>query len=307
MTKILKSSFENNQELLKCPECNNSIISDSYTGDTICESCGLVISEKQFDISNFGKNMYTSEEIRERSRSGYVKPLLTPKPYYNTIIKKYEIKNKDFYRQALLDFSNNNSEVRNLVVALRHLKRICSILKIPNHVKAHTILLYRKAFKKGIIRGRSIIGVLIACLYASCRIFKLPISFNELSKQTDKKEKKFYGYYLSIVRELKLKILPLGPEDFFPKIITNLNLSFEIEKKARMLLPYLKPFSIGKDPKVISASLIYFICKKSKIYRTQKEVTKIAGITETSLRNICKQIENYFLKNKISFEQFSEK
>ncbi|HUS50817.1 MAG TPA: TFIIB-type zinc ribbon-containing protein, partial [Candidatus Paceibacterota bacterium] len=81
--------------MCQCPECKNTIISDSYRGDTICESCGLVVGEKALDISNFDKNMFSYEEIRDRSSSGFVDMLFTPAHYFNTIIKRDKIKNKN--------------------------------------------------------------------------------------------------------------------------------------------------------------------------------------------------------------------
>ena len=299
MTKILKTSYENNPILQICPECKNGIILDTYTGDTICDSCGLVISENFLDISNFEKNMFSYEEVRDKARSGFIDILFTPKSYFNTTIKKYEIKNKDLNRRAILDKYTHDSEVRNLIIAIRYLKHISSRLRFSYQVKAKAMLIYRKALKKNLIRGRSIIGVICACLYFACRNSKIPISIQEIIKESDVKENKVRKYYLFLIKDLKLKVIPLGPEAFLSKYITNLNLSFEIEKKARMLLPYLKSFSIGRDPKIISISLIYFLCKKSQIYRRQKEITAIAGITETSLRNTYKQIENYFQEKNI--------
>lgn len=302
MTKILKTSYENNPILQVCPECRNGIILDTYTGDTICDSCGLVISEKSVDITNFEKNMYSYEEVREKARSEVIDILFTPKSYFNTTIKRYEIKNKDLNRRASLDKHPHDSEVRNLIIAIRYLKHISSRLRLSYQVKAKTMLIYRKALKKNLIRGRSIVGVICACLYFACRNSKIPISIQEIIKEIDVKENKVRKYYFFLIKDLKLKVIPSGPDIFVSKYINKLKLSPDIERKVLIILQYLKHFIMGRDPKVICAGLIYLVCKKNNITLIQKEIAGIIGITETSLRYTYKQIENYLLKKQINFE-----
>ena len=179
MTQIIISitPFESDPGLLLCSECKKlTIISDSSRGDTICEYCGLTISEKALDLSYFEKNMFSYEEIIDGARSEFVNLLFTPDPSFNTIIKGEEIKNKDFKRIARLDNYHYDSKERNLLTAIRHLKLIGSKLKLSYYVKSHAIFIYRKALRKGLIRGRSINEMICACVYFACRTFKIPIS-----------------------------------------------------------------------------------------------------------------------------------
>lgn len=298
MTKILKTSFEKNQGLL-CPECKNTIISDTFTGDLICESCGLVTSEKALDISHIEKNIFSYEDTRDRSRTESVDLLFAPKFYFNTVIKKHEITNKDFHRISRLETYVNESDVKNLIIAIRFLKLISGKLRLSYHVKANAILNYRKALKRGIIRGRSIHGMICACLYFACRKFKVPISFNEIVNESNVKEKLIKKCFRVLIKELNLKVLPLGPEIFVSKYINNLKLSSDIERKVLEVLSHLKGFMGGRNPKVICAGLLYLICKKNKIKHTQKEIAEIIGVNEVSLRYTWKQIESYLLKINI--------
>ncbi len=302
MAKIIEPSYESNPILQVCPECKNGIILDTYTGDTICDSCGLIISEKALDISNFDKNMFSYEEIRDRLSSGFVDTLFTPKPYLNTIIKKHEIKSKDFNRIANLDYHNNDSEVRNLLIAIRYLKLISSKLKLSYNIKSHAIFIYRKALKKGLIKGRSIIGMVCASLFFACRTFKIPILFQEIVNKASIKEKIARNCFKVLIKELKLKLIPLGPNIFVSRFINGLKLSPDIEKKVLNLLQTLRQFAMGRDPKVVCVAVIYLVCKRSKIDFTQKVIAKVSRISETSLRYTYKQIENYLLKKHIIFD-----
>lgn len=284
--------------MLLCPECQNSIISDSYTGDTICESCGLIISEKVFDISNFEKNMFSYEEIRDRARTGVADILFAPKSYFNTIIERDKIKDKDFKRIAKIDTYSHDSDVRNLLIAIRFLKLISSKLRLSYYVKAHAILIYRKVLKKGLIRGRSIEGMICASLYYTCRNFKIPITFQEIINESGVKGKKIRNCYGVIVKELNLKVIPLTPDIFVSKYINKLKLSLDIEREVLFILQHLKQFIIGKNPKVICAGLIYLVCKRNKMSLRQKKTAEIIGVSEVSLRYTYKQIESYLLKKR---------
>ena len=300
MTKILKTYFENNQEIFVCPECKNDVISDSYTGDSICNSCGLVVSEKSLDISNFEKNMFSHEAIRDKARTGVINLLFSPKPYFNTMIRKYDTKNKEFNRIAVLDTYNHDSDVKNLLIAIRHLKLISAKLRLTYQVKSHAIFIYRKALKKNLIRGRSIDGMICACIYFACRMFKIPIAFKEIVNESGMKGKNIRNCYMTLIKELNLKVIPLTPDIFVSKYINKLKLSPDVERKVLFILSFLKQYMMGRDPKVICAGLIYLVCKRNKITLVQKKIAEIIGTTEVSLRYTYKQMEDYLSKKQIN-------
>ncbi len=244
--------------------------------------------------------MFSYEEIRDRSSSGVADILFTPKPYFNTIIKNHDIKNKDFNRIAKLDYYNNDSDVRNLLIAIRYLKLISSKLNLTYQVKSHAILIYRKILKKNLIRGRSIEGMVCASTYFACRSFKIPISFQEIINTAGAKKSIVKFCFKVLINELNLKCIPLDPEHFVSRYINELRLSPDIEKKVLNILHYLKQFIIGRNPRVVCAGLIYLICKKNEITLIQKRIAEIIGISEISLRYTYKQIEDYLLKRQIN-------
>lgn len=286
--------------MIHCPECHETVITDNYTGDSICESCGLVISEKALDISNFEKRMFSYEEIRDRARTGISDIIFTPKSSSNTIINKKEINDRNFKRIAKLDTHDNDSMIRNLMIAIRTLKIISGKLKLSYQVKSHALLIYRKALKKGLIKGRTIDGMICACIYFACRTFKKPITLQEIINEACMKGNVVRYSIKVLIKELNLKVIPLGPEFFISRYINELKLSSDVEIEFLFILQYLKQFIAGKNPKVICAGLIYLICKKNLINQTQKEICKTIGVSEVSLRYIRKQIEAYLLERQIN-------
>lgn len=283
-----------------CPECKNAIISDSYKGETICESCGLVISEKALDISNFDKNMYTYGEKRDRARSGFVDILFTPKFYFHTRININEAPDHNFKRIARLDNHNNDSGVRNLLIAIRVLKQMSSSLLLPYSIREKAMLLYRKALKKDFIKGRSLVAMMCACVYYSCRKSKIPISFKEIVKEGGTNARFVIKFYKLLAKEFNLKVPPLEPVLFVSRYITELQLGFKIEQKVLSILKSL-PFSFinGKEPKSLIAAIIYSLGKKENIKITQKTLAQMTGTCEVAIRYKSREIEQIINSPKV--------
>lgn len=280
-----------------CPECKNIIISDSYKGETICGSCGLVINEKALDISNFDKNTFSYEEIRDRGRSSFVNTLLIPKTYFHTMININEIPDNNFKRIARLDNYNNDSGVRNLLIAIRVLKQMSSTLHLPYSIREKAMLLYRKALKKDFIKGRSLIAVMCACIFYACRKSKSPIAFKEIVKEGNTDARLVIKFYKLLAKEFNLKVPPLEPVLFVSRYISELQLSFKIEQKVLSILKGL-PFNFinGKEPKSLIAAIIYSLGKKENIKITQKTLAKITGACTVSIRYKSKEIDQLIEK-----------
>ena len=289
-----------------CPDCKSAIIiSDSYNGETVCESCGLVISEKALDCAHFDKNIFSSEEMGLRSQNGDFHTLFTPKFYFHTRININETPDYDFKRIARLDTYTHDGKGRNLLIATRELKQISSNLRLPYYIKENAMLLYRKALKKALIRGRSIIGMTCACLYFACRKDKLPISFQEIVNEGCIKANLVMNCYSTLLKEFNLKVPPLGPALFVSRYINELQLSIEIEKRVLSVLKNL-PFSFinGKEPKSLIAAIIYSIGKKENIKITQKTLAKITGTCEVSIRYKSKEIEKILQEKRFKKIRF---
>ncbi len=277
---------------LFCSECNGSIITDNYRGDTICEQCGLIHSEKAIAIASFDKNMYTPEEIRNKAHSEPFHMLFTANSSHRTRINSYEITDENFKRVVKWDNYLGKSKGRNLLVAIRELKRISTILHLPSYAKAQAIIFYRKALKKDLIRGRSITGMIWACIYYACRFNKLPISFKDIMDNASSNEGLVKKSYSILVRTLNLKYIPFNPSILVSRYINELKLSVNIEKKVLSVLQNLPlSFISGKDPKSIVGAIIYLICKEGNQKITQKSISRITGTCEVSIRSRYKEIE----------------
>ncbi len=289
---------KNNELLNLCPECGGSIIPLISTGDVVCNQCGLVIDEKNVDFSHNGRRAYTNQEKISREQTGAPISILLPDMGLSTVIDKSKIINPDLKRAAKWN-TRITWQKRNLLIASTELKRISTILNLPNYVKEDAMRLYIEAFKKKLLRGRSINAMVAACLYLACRRKKLPRTLQEILNEAAVNSKDVRRSYAILIRELKLNPPSTNPVSLIPKYMTDLGLNSEIEQlTTKILNAYRSKFSIsGKDPKGLCAGAIYLACKLKNKEVTQQQIVQAIGVTEVTLRSRYKELKN---KLKIS-------
>jgi transcription initiation factor TFIIB len=274
-----------------CPECEGKVIPLHEKGEIVCGQCGLVISERIVDISHSGKRAFTKQEKESRERTGSPISILLPDMGLSTIIDKTSIKSPDLKRAAKWN-SRMTWDKRNMLIATTELKRIGSNLNLPNHVKKTAIRLYIEAFKKKLLRGRSINGMVAACLYFACRERKIPRTLQEILDETSISAKNVRRCYRTLIRELNLKVPSTDPISLIPRFIAELDLDAEAENSTiKILQSFISKFSTsGKDPKGLCAGALYLVCKMKDKRVSQKEIANLVGVTEVTLRSRYKEL-----------------
>ena len=286
---VIKSEMSNISNL--CPECKGKTIPIHEKGEIVCRQCGLVVSERLLDVSHSGKRAFTKQEKERRERTGSPISILLPDMGLSTIIDKNNIRSPDLKRAAKWN-SRMTWDKRNMLIATTELKRIGSNLNLPNHIKKAAIKLYIEAFKKKLLRGRSINGMVAACLYFACRERKIPRTLQEILDQTSVNAKNVRRCYRTIIRELNLKAPSTNPISLIPRFVAELGLDAETEQVTiKILHSFISKYSTsGKDPKGLCAGALYLVCKKRDKRISQKDIANVVGVTEVTLRSRYKEL-----------------
>jgi transcription initiation factor TFIIB len=95
-----------------------------------------------------------------------------------------------------------NSDEKTLAIALSDLGKIASTLNLPKNIEETVSLIYRKAIKKRLIRGRSTQSIRIAAIYLSCRRFGIPRTLDEIASVSNISKSGIAKSYLMIVSKL---------------------------------------------------------------------------------------------------------
>jgi transcription initiation factor TFIIB len=274
-----------------CPECGGMIQSFEERGEVVCLACGLIIFERGLDLSHSGIRAYTKQEKEKKERTGCPISILMPDIGLSTIIERKKIKNPDLKRAAKWN-THMSWEKRNMLIAITELKRIGSNLNFPERVKKAAVRLYKEVFKRKLLRGRSINGMIAACSYFVCKEEKIPITLREILDEASINSNIIKKCYKILVRELNLKSPHIDPISLIPRYCADLKLSIEEEKGAiKVLQNFFQKTSIcGKDPKGLCAGALYLVTKLNNRRISQKEISLKIGVTEVTLRSRYKEI-----------------
>jgi len=293
----------------RCPRCAKQVlVFDSSIGEFVCGNCGSVLKEKSEEIGCEWR-AFSPEEIAQRSHTGTPSTLSKHDTGLSTMIG-YELKDaagkilpsvtkSTFQRMRTLDRRSliRTSSDRNLSIALNELSRIADKLNVSAFVVELAAYTYRKALERGLVRGRSISGIISASLYEACRNTNTPRTLKDVGKIVNMKKKDIAKYYRLLVRELNLAIPVVDPVKCVSRIASMVKLSERTQRKAFEILNELKESknSAGKDPMGLAASTLYLantMVGEESHRITQKDIAEAAGVTEVTIRNRIKELKN---------------
>ena len=289
----------------KCPRCGSThLISDPENGEMVCANCGLVVEEELIDRGPEWR-AFTADEKKSRTRTGLGMSYTLYDKGLSTVFNGYRdaqgnrLKDETRIKMDRLRRYDNRSKFdetwrRNLSIAMAELDRVTASLHLPQSVKEQAALIYRRALKMDLIRGRSIDAFVAASIYAACRQSKVPRPLKEITKTSTREHSEVARTYRLLIREMKLKMPVDDPMKFIPSIASKLNLRRDTEQYAIDILMRAKDKHglTGKDPRGVAAAALYMACIDNDDKRIQKAVAEAAGTTEVTLRNRLRGLES---------------
>ncbi|PSP54778.1 transcription initiation factor IIB 2 [Halobacteriales archaeon QS_1_67_19] len=289
---------ESEREQQRCPECGGNLVTDDERGETVCTECGLVVDEDQIDPGPEWR-AFDAKEKDEKSRVGapttktmHDKGLSTnigwqDKDAYGNSLGSRQRKKMQRLRKWNERFRTRDSKERNLKQALGEIDRMASALGLPDNVRETASVIYRRALDEDLLPGRSIEGVATSALYAAARKAGTPRSLDEISSVSRVAKDEIARTYRYVVRELNLEIQPADPKSYVPRFVSDLDVSEEVERRARDLLDTAteKGIHSGKSPVGLAAAAVYAAALLSNEKVTQSEVSEVADISEVTIRN----------------------
>jgi transcription initiation factor TFIIB len=136
-------------------------------------------------------------------------------------------------------------------------------------------------------------------MYIACRDMGIPRTLKEISTISNIKRKDIARNYRMLVFELDIIIPIVDPMNCIIRIANKVKLSDKTKRHAiRMMNNIAKEeiiLSAGKNPMGFAASVLYLasIITKDDDNVTQMELAEAAGVTEVTIRNICKSLRKY--------------
>ncbi|MEA2089878.1 MAG: transcription initiation factor IIB [Thermoproteota archaeon] len=291
-------------QVRKCPECGSThLMRDKESAEIVCMDCGYVIVAKLADRGPEWR-AFNHEQQTKRTRVGAPVTFTIHDKGLSTMI---DWRDRDSFGKRLSPGQKaqvyrlrkwqrrirvSNATERNLAFALSEISKIASNLNLPRNILETASVIYRKAVKESLIRGRSIQGMTAAAVYLSCRQCKLARTLDEIAQASSVNKKEVGRSYRFLVKELDCFVPPVKPSQYVSKFSGQLTMQGKVEEIAHKILAVAKVMRLtsGRGPTGVAAAASYIASVLTSERRTQREIAEIAQVTEVTIRNRYKEL-----------------
>ncbi|KAL2649232.1 hypothetical protein R1flu_017360 [Riccia fluitans] len=282
-----------------CPECRRAteVVVDHAAGDMVCSECGLVLEAHSIDETSEWRTFSNESSSNDPVRvGGPSNPLLTDGGM-STIITKPNGAQGDFM-SSLGRWQNRGSNPdRSLIIAFRTIATMADRLGLVSTIKDRANEIYKKVEDLKSIRGRSQDAILAACLYIACRQEDKPRTFKEICSVANGASKKEIGRATKfIVKQLEeemgmsMEMGTIHAGDFLRRFCSHLGMTNTAVRAATDSVKRSEQLDIRKSPISIAAAAIYMISQLSDEKKPLKDISRVAGVAEVTIRNSYKDL-----------------
>lgn len=276
-------------------DCSHrSVVTDPFAGEMVCARCGSVLKERLPDSTSPEHPMIDVEDFVAMSRTGTPNLLsysdrglsttFSPKP-----VKDVSASAKKYRRLKKID--SQREEERRLVRPLTILNTISGNLYLPLAATERAAHLIRKALKANFARGRRMDEVVGACVYAACRLEKVPRSLSEVADISNVPKNDLARAYRRLLYHLNLKIETYGPEEFLSNIASKLKITMKTRKVALEMLDKIREGGRdGRHPVVLCAAVLWLASLRAGESISKTRLAQEARTTPSSIRATANSI-----------------
>ena len=293
-----------------CPECESTLVDDIQNGERFCSACGVVVAEQMADYGPETKSSNLEEKMKLARATGQT----TYSQHDLGITTEIAIGTKDFSGKSINSQVANqmhnlrkwqqrvrvsSPRERRLSIVLAKIGETCKTLALSKNVLETASMIYRSLDGKVEVKGKSVVSISAATIYMACKQCEIVRSLDEICrglcspKDLKPKTKLAARYYRTMVMELGNSTAPVVTMDKYISKIANLTgtdvrverLALEISEKTKD-----RNLADGKAPNGIAAAYLYVASILLGQNVLQRDVSSVAGVTEVTIRNRCKEI-----------------
>lgn len=300
----------------RCSSCGNPPITDNFTGEIVCSSCGIVLKERVETLSPEWRSFSPADY---RSRGGFPSSLLMHDTGLSTYIGTAAAPAPD-QQSGDSENSNGNNSVyvhrasrpipvnrlrklnamsvssapisRNLKKATGEINRMCSSLGLAWQVAERSAYFYRKSLQKSLIKGRSISGFVAASIYLACKERMIPRTIDEVCRAAGVDRPFATHCYKILIGEMHIEPPLTDPFRNIAKISARAGVEERVSRRAREILSSVASHTAvtGKNPLVLAAAALYLATVEHRLNVTKTVIADAAEVSTISLRKMLADI-----------------
>ena len=293
-----------------CPECKSTLVDDMQNGEIICSGCGVIVADQ---IADFGPETISSN-LEDKMKLARATGQTTYSQHDLGITTEISLGTKDFSGKTINHEVANqmhnlrkwqqrirvsSPKERRLANVLAKMGKTCDSLNLSKNVLETASMIYRNLDGHVDVKGKSVVSITAATIYMACKQCDVIRSLEEIcrgicpSKDVKSKTKLAARYYRTMIMEMGQFTAPVVTMDkYISKIANMTQTEVRVERLALEIAEKTKDSSIsdGKAPNGIAAAYLYVASVLLGQNVLQRDVSNVAGVTEVTIRNRCKEI-----------------
>ncbi len=293
-----------------CSECKSTLVDDMHNGEIICSGCGIVVADQ---IVDSGPETISSN-LEDKMKLARATGQTTYSQHDLGITTEISMGSKDFSGKTINHEVSNqmrnlrkwqqrvrisSPKERRLANVLAKMGETCSSLNLSKNVLETASMIYRNLDGHVDVKGKSVVSITAATIYIACKQCEVVRSLEEIcrgicpAKDVKSKTKLAAKYYRTMVMEVEQLSAPVVTMDkYISKIANMTQTEVRVERLALEIAEKTKDSNIsdGKAPNGIAAAYLYVSSVLLGQNVLQRDVSSIAGVTEVTIRNRCKEI-----------------
>lgn len=185
------------------------------------------------------------------------------------------------------------SDERSLVSGLREVRDVAAAVELPEPIRERAAYWYRKTVQEGLLKGRSIEGFAAACVFLSARERRHPMTLSRLAPYSPLRESKI-RHHVNVLRiEFEPSIPPARPQDFLPRVVSELEFGPDVERRAGAYLVRAtdEELHVGKHPAAVAATAVYAAAADLDLPVNQQEVADAADVSTITISRRYQEIQ----------------
>ena len=201
---------------LMCPDCREmppNLVEEFSAGDTICGSCGRVLSERGIDTRSEWRTFSNDDQGNDDpSRIGdAANPLLRGSQLQTEIgFGDGGLKVRELSRAH--NKSNHDKGNKSLQSAYGQITTLCDSQNINKTTQDTAKLLFRMTDDAKLFKGKSQDAIIAGCIFIACRQHAQQRSFREIFKMTNVSKKEVGRTFKALEAFLQKKQKESGPQ-----------------------------------------------------------------------------------------------
>jgi len=168
-----------------CKEFPPNIYEDHQSGDTLCDTCGLVLQARGIDTRAEWRTFANDDQGNDDpSRVGDApNPLLNGNQLETSIaFGDGSLRSKELHRAQNKTSSDKNN--KGLLQAFKQIGSYCDSVQLPPIVSDGAKHIYKDADESKLFKGKSQEALIAGCIFISCRRNNFPRTFREVYQLT---------------------------------------------------------------------------------------------------------------------------